>query len=236
MVVGNINSSGRLVETYVKDVLNTTPSAGNTGNYVYVDSQGNDTGRRYVNYDEGIYVGYRYFETRFGEDQAEYDSIVQYPFGYGLSYTTFEKQLTNTPVIDADGNIQVDVDVKNMGNMAGKEVVQLYYTPPYTLGGLEKSSKNLVAFAKTDLLAPGAAENVTLQFQLSDMASYDSSDHVQAWVVEDGTYTVSLGKNAHDSWDLFDLEVSGVEKDDIPDNAKIKNLFSDVEQGLDLMT
>jgi beta-glucosidase len=84
VVVGNINSSGRLVETYVKDVLNTTPSAGNTGNYVYVDSQGNDTGRRYVNYDEGIYVGYRYFETRFGEDQAEYDSIVQYPFGYGL--------------------------------------------------------------------------------------------------------------------------------------------------------
>ena len=233
---GKINPSGRLVETYVKDVMNTTPAASNTGNYVYVDDKGVDTGRRYVNYEEGIYVGYRYFETRFGDDEAQYDSVVQYPFGYGLSYTTFEQKITNSPAIDADGNITVIVEVKNTGSVAGKEVVQLYYTPPYTLGGIEKASKNLVAFAKTTLLSPGATETVTMQFNISEMASYDSSDVVQAWVVEDGNYTITLGKNAHDAWESFDLAVSGVAREDIPANVNIKNLFSEVEQGLNRMT
>ena len=236
VMVGNINPSGRLVETYVKDVLNTTPAAGNTGNYVYVDNQGVDTGRRYVNYDEGIYVGYRYFETRFGEDETRYDSIVQYPFGYGLSYTTFEQKITNAPAMDEDGNISVIVEVKNTGSVAGKEVVQLYFTPPYSVGGIEKARKNLVAFTKTDFLSPGSTETVTLQFHISEMASYDSREDVQAWVVEDGTYTITLGKNAHDAWAEVNLEVSGISKDDIAANAKIKNLFSDSEQGLDLMT
>lgn len=236
VMVGNINPSGRLVETYVKDVLNTTPAASNFGNYVYVDSQGVDTGRRYVNYDEGIYVGYRYFETRFGDDEAQYDSLVQYPFGYGLSYTTFEQKITNVPAVDADGNITVIVEVKNTGRLAGKEVVQLYYTPPYTVGGIEKASKNLVAFAKTEVLSPGAAETVRLQFNIAELASYDSRAAVQAWVVEDGTYMLTLGKNVHEAWETFSLDVSGIEKEDIAANAKIKNLFGEAEQGLDLMT
>ncbi len=236
VLAGKINPSGRLVETYVKDVLHTTPAASNTGNYLYVDSLGKDTGRRFVNYDEGIYVGYRYFETRFGGDEAQYESIVKYPFGYGLSYTTFDQKITNTPAIDAKGNIQVVVQVKNTGKVAGKEVVQLYYTPPYTSGGIEKSSKNLVAFAKTGLLAPNESETETLQFHVSDMASYDSRTDMQAWVVEDGTYTITLGKNAHAAWASVNLAVSGVKKSDIPANANIKNLFTEVGQGLHLMT
>lgn len=148
----------------------------------------------FVNYVEGIYVGYRFYETAAEEGLINYDESVVYPFGYGLSYTTFTQEMGDLTV--TDDTISVDVTVTNTGETAGKDVVELYYTPPYTNGGIEKASVNLAAFDKTDLLEPGASQTLTLTFRIEDMASYDYQN-AQAYVLEAGDYEISLRTDSH---------------------------------------
>lgn len=147
-----------------------------------------------MNYSEGIYVGYKFYETAAAEGAIDYDSMVAFPFGYGLSYTTFEQKLND--VTYKDGKVTVDVTVTNTGDTAGKDVVEVYYNPPYTEGGIEKASANLVGFEKTEKLEPGASEDVTVEFEDDDMASYDYKN-AKAYVLEKGDYNISINSDSH---------------------------------------
>ena len=230
---GKVNPSGRLSDTYAYD-LTTAPAYWNAGDFTYSNLK-----HHYVEYAEGIYVGYRFYETRYVDnttgvcDEAAYAKAVQYPFGYGLSYTTFEQSIADYKTTDSA--IEMTVEVKNTGAVAGKDVVQVYYTAPYTIGGIEKSHVVLAGFAKTSLLEPGASEKVTITFAPEDMASYDETG-AKAYVLEAGTYQIKLMSNAHDVIDQREYEVpatitySG-------DNARSTDLvaatneFEDVAQG-----
>ncbi|QIK69458.1 beta-glucosidase [Erysipelothrix sp. HDW6C] len=201
---GKVNPSGRLVDTYAYD-LKTAPSFYNTGEFEYTNADlvfGKDTWHhKYINYAEGIYMGYMFYETRFVDnatglvDEAAYNATVQYPFGYGLSYSQFEQKISNYAV--ADGKVSMEVTVTNTGTSAGKDVVQLYYTAPYTLGGIEKSHVVLGDFGKTAILEPGQSEKVNVTFDVEDMASYDYGKE-KAYVLESGNYEIKLMKNAHE--------------------------------------
>ena len=192
---GVVNPSGRLPDTYAYD-HSTAPAYWNAGDFSY----SNLDRRNYVEYVEGIYVGYRYYETRYIDnatgkcDESAYQKVVQYPFGYGLSYTSFEQAIED---FSADnGTITMKVKVTNTGNAAGKEVVQVYFTAPYTVGGIEKAHVVLAAFGKTGELQPNGSETVTLTFAVDDMASYDENG-VGCYVLEAGTYQIKLMANAH---------------------------------------
>lgn len=206
---GTINPSGRLADTYAYD-LSTAPAYYNAGDFAYLNGK-HELGPKtdyfkFLNYSEGIYVGYRFYETRFvdnetGEiDEEKYKDFVQYPFDYGLSYTTFEQSIENSEV--KDGKVNVKVKVKNTGDVAGKEVVQVYYTAPYYEGGIEKSHVVLGNFGKTSLLEPGKEETVEISFNVDDMASYDYMD-TKSYVLEKGQYEIKLMNNAHDVIDAF---------------------------------
>ena len=151
-----------------------------------------------MNYVEGIYVGYRFWETAAAEKLINYDESVVYPFGYGLSYTTFTQEMGE--ITESDGMISFDVTVTNTGDVAGKDVVEVYYNPPYTNGGIEKASVNLIAFEKTEILDPGASETVSISFNAEDMASYDHQD-AQAYVLEEGDYEISINSDSHNMID-----------------------------------
>ncbi len=189
ILTGAVNPSGRLTDTYAYDA-GSSPASVNFGDYPYT----NIKGRSFLNYNEGIYVGYRYYETYYADDEAGYKKAVQFPFGYGLSYTTFNWAVKNSE-FGAD-TISVDVEVKNTGKAPGKEVVQVYFSAPYTPGGIEKSAIELGGFAKTGLIQPGASETVTVTFPTRDMASYDMDG--QHYVLEQGTYQIRVGKNVHE--------------------------------------
>ncbi len=221
MLNGKVNPSGRLTDTIAYSV-DDHPSSVCFGSYEY------NGGKNFVEYYEGIYIGYRYFET-FAKDK------VQYPFGYGLSYTSFEKQVVSHN-FNSD-EISVDVTVKNTGNMAGKEVVQLYYSAPYTEGGIEKSAICLGGFAKTDLLQPGDSETLTVSFKTDDMASYDYKVN-EAWVLENGTYKIIVANDVRDHIASFDYEVAETKiiKNDSATGAAIENLFEDVYSGYEIMS
>ncbi|MGL4800044.1 MAG: glycoside hydrolase family 3 C-terminal domain-containing protein, partial [Cellulosilyticaceae bacterium] len=207
VLVGDVNPSGALVDTYAYDATS-SPAYQNFGYFSYPNARfgpnGNDWERAYVEYQEGIYVGYRYYETRFvdnqtGEcDEEAYKQVVQYPFGYGLSYTSFDQQITGFKA--KDDVIEVEVKVTNTGDVAGKEIVQVYHTAPYTVGGIEKSHVVLSAFGKTEILEPGKSETVTLTFPIEEMASYDYKD-AKAYVLEAGNYEIKLMDNAHQVMD-----------------------------------
>ncbi|MDZ5759430.1 glycoside hydrolase family 3 C-terminal domain-containing protein [Carnobacterium maltaromaticum] len=214
ILAGEINPSGRLVDTYAYDETS-APSFNNIGEFPYSNSEFDyekDTWHyKYVNYAESIYVGYRYYETRYIDnqtgkmDEATYEKAVQYPFGYGLSYTNFKQEITNFKV---DGNeAKMTVKVTNTGKKAGKDVVQLYYTPPYTIGGIEKSHVVLSGFAKTQELAPNQSEEVNLSFDVENMASYDEKQN-KAYVLEKGNYEIKLMNNSHDVIDSKNYEVA----------------------------
>lgn len=213
IVKGTVNPSGRTIETYVYD-QKATPAYNNYGNFAFdnvADLQEQYTAAdpafqgllSFVNYVEGIYVGYRFYETAFAEAQAgnmtyDYDSVVQYPFGHGLSYTQFTQEITS--LTDNGDAISVEVNVTNTGSVAGKEVIELYYTPPYNNGGIEKSAVNLINFTKTQVLEPGASETVTFTIPKEDMASYDSSSIKTAnggYILEAGEYVISARADAH---------------------------------------
>lgn len=193
---GEVNPSAKTSDTFVAD-LTKTPSYQNFGSFFYdnMDEFAVDgVVPSFVNYAEGIYVGYRFYETAAEEGLINYDEAVTYPFGYGLSYTEFTQQMGELKV--SDGVISVDVTVTNTGATAGKDVVEIYYNPPYTNGGIEKASVNLSGFAKTGLLEPGKSETVTVSFAEEDMASYDEVN-AKAYVLEAGEYKISLRSDSH---------------------------------------
>lgn len=218
VLAGNVNPSGRLNDTYVTDI-NSIPAVQNTGDYKYDNIPG--VGR--LDYEEGIYVGYRYYETLFEGDEEGYNEAVQYPFGYGISYTEFDQEIVNSEV--TEDTVSVEVKVTNTGDVAGKEVVQVYFNPPYTEGGIEKSTTELAAFAKTSELAPGASETVTIEFDVKDMSSWDLVNG--NYVLEAGDYEIRVAKDAHNTFDSFtttiDSDVVYVEDEDT--NTKYSSLF-----------
>lgn len=201
---GEVNPSGKTPDTFIYD-MTTAPWWNNAEKIEYtnladmaVEGMNAGTAQVYApaftNYVEGIYVGYKYYETAAQEGAIDYDKTVQYPFGYGLSYTEFEQKMGELE--EKDGQISVDVEVTNTGDAAGKDVVEVYYKSPYTNGGIEKSSANLIEFAKTDLLQPGESQIVTVTFSIEDMASYDENN-AKAYVLEKGDYIISINSDSH---------------------------------------
>ena len=226
VLTGEINPSGRLVDTYAYDV-SSAPASENFGDYKYT----NLDGMSFINYNEGIYIGYRYYETRYAGDEDGYRRAVQYPFGYGLSYTSFAWETANFQV--ADETVTWAVTVTNTGNMAGKDVVQLYFSAPYTPGGIEKSAIELAAYGKTSLLSPGQSETLTLSFPVRDMSSYDMTVN-QAYVLDAGTYEIKLGRSVHDIVAVQPYEVAStvVYDTDEVSGTSIHNQFSYADGGL----
>lgn len=207
IMAGDTNPSGRTVDTFAANALS-SPAAQNFGDYQYLDSSGNLTQYNYVTYEEGIYVGYRYYETRYedatlGQGDAgsfDYDAEVTYPFGYGLSYTSFD--WSDFACSWSGKTCTATVTVTNTGDVAGKDVVELYAQSPYTdydkANGVEKASVVLVGFAKTKLLQPGESQVVEVSFDESQLASYDSQN-AKTYILDAGTYYVTAGRNSHDA-------------------------------------
>jgi beta-glucosidase len=247
---GEVSPSGRTVDTYARQFKNdpTYVNFGNNallgGNIVPVDRgnyynlNGSTTNHNYtfVDYEEGIYVGYKYYETRGAGDAAWYNSNVIFPFGFGLSYATFTQELINEPqgsTIKKDETIDFKVRVKNTSSTyAGKEVIQIYVTAPYTSGGLEKPYVILAGFAKTGVLQPGQTQTVDIKINPYDFASYDAITN-ECFVLESGTYEIKLQKNAHTLIDSFTMNVpaQGIAwKDGV--NGVVQNRFSDIDDEL----
>ena len=238
---GEVNPSGKTPDTFIYD-MTTAPWWNNAEKTEYtnladmaVEGMNAGTAQVYApaftNYVEGIYVGYKYYETAAQEGAIDYDKTVQYPFGYGLSYTEFEQKMGELE--EKDGQISVDVEVTNTGDVAGKDVVEVYYKPPYTNGGIEKSSANLIEFAKTDLLQPGESQTVTVTFSIEDMASYDENN-AKAYVLEKGDYVISINSDSHTVLDQktytvdTDVVYKGENKRSSDDTAAT-NVFEDAK-------
>lgn len=240
---GDVNPSGRLVDTWAADFTK-NPSFVNFGTGCLPDTTDKYDGGMYysVDYEEGIYVGYRYYETR-GETDGEdwYNANVVYPFGYGLSYTTFDWTVGDASAseIELGTTITVPVTVKNTGSVAGKEVVQLYASAPYTLGGIEKAHKVLVGFAKTKLLQPGESETVTVSFDPYSTASYDyrdaNSNGFSGYELETGEYTLYVSRNAHESEKAIALNLAADVQigTDPTTDSEVVNRYTDSENFLD---
>lgn len=232
---GSVNPSGRTVDTYVYDLKN-TPYYNNYGSFLYnnVDDLKAELTEAdiayqgvlpFVNYVEDIYVGYKFYETAAAENLINYEEHVQFPFGYGLSYTTFSQEIQN--FTDNETTISLEVAVTNIGETAGKEVVELYYTPPYYDGGIEKASVNLIEFGKTNVIEPGASEVISFEIPKEDMASYDSAE-IKAenggYILEAGEYQVSVRSDSHTVLDEETFQINtdinyataGRESDDAP--------------------
>ena len=240
---GDVNPSGRLVDTWAADFTK-NPSFVNFGTGCLPDTTDKYDGGMYYSedYEEGIYVGYRYYETR-GETDGEdwYNANVVYPFGYGLSYTTFDWTVGDASAseIELGTTITVPVTVKNTGSVAGKEVVQLYASAPYTLGGIEKAHKVLVGFAKTKLLQPGESETVTVSFDPYSAASYDYRDAnnngFSGYELEAGEYTLYVSRNAHESEKAIALNLAADVQigTDPTTDSEVVNRYTDSEDFLD---
>lgn len=206
IVAGTVNPSGKTSDTFVAD-LTATPTWNNFGYFKYDNmdeyaytSNNFKTGEEetalpsFVNYVDGIYVGYRFYETAAAEGLINYDDTVVYPFGYGLSYTTFTQEMG--AISEDNGTISFDVTVTNTGDVAGKDVVEVYYNPPYTNGGIEKASANLIQFERTEVLQPGDSQTITVSFDAEDMASYDTYG-AGCYVLEAGDYQISINSDSH---------------------------------------
>lgn len=240
---GDVNPSGRLVDTWAADFTK-NPSFVNFGTGCLPDTTDKYDGGMYysVDYEEGIYVGYRYYETR-GETDGEdwYNANVVYPFGYGLSYTTFDWTVGDASAseIELGTTITVPVTVKNTGSVAGKDVVQLYASAPYTLGGIEKAHKVLVGFAKTKLLQPGESETVTVSFDPYSASSYDyrdaNSNGFSGYELEAGEYTLYVSRNAHESEKAIALNLAADVQigTDPTTDSEVVNRYTDSEDFLD---
>ena len=238
---GEVNPSGKTPDTFVYD-MTTAPWWNNAEKTEYtnladmaVEGMNAGTAQVYApaftNYVEDIYVGYKYYETAAQEGAIDYDKTVQYPFGYGLSYTEFEQKMGELE--EKDGQISVDVEVTNTGDVAGKDVVEVYYKPPYTNGGIEKSSANLIEFAKTDLLQPGKSQIVTVTFSIEDMASYDENN-AKAYVLEKGDYVISINSDSHTVLDqkTYTADDDVVYKEEnkrVSDDTAATNVFEDAK-------
>ena len=234
---GAVNPSGRTVDIYPADFTQ-DPTFVNFGHYQYENlSASNASGvGTFVQYEEGIYVGYRYYETAAVEGFIDYDEAVVYPFGYGLSYTTFDWAISNQELGGVDGNITVEVTVTNTGAVAGKDVVELYYSAPYYADrGIEKPSVVLGAFAKTGIIEPGQSETVTLTLAVEDMASYDYKTE-KAYVLDEGEYLITLQTDSHNvkegceptSYTVSGKQVYSGGNHRASDHAAVTNQFDDV--------
>ena len=201
---GEVNPSGKTTDTFIYD-MTAAPWWNNWENTHYsnmedmaVEGMNAGTAQTYypsfVNYVEGIYVGYKYYETAAAEGVINYDATVQYPFGYGLSYTTFTQEMSD--ITENDGTISFDVTVTNTGDTAGKDVVEVYFNPPYTNGGIEKASANLIRFDKTESLEPGESQTISISFPAEELASYDMSGD-GCYVLEEGDYIISVNSDSH---------------------------------------
>ncbi len=216
IICGNTNPSGRTVDTWLYNNFD-NPSLTNFGDFTYTDAAAvgltdtNDayqTNVNYVVYQEGIYVGYKYFETRYedyviGQGSAgtyNYEDTVYAPFGYGLSYTEWE--YSGFSVEETDDTFEVSLTVKNAGDVTGKHSVEIYMQKPYTDYdkdyGIEKSSVELVGFTKTDDIRPGYTENVTISVDKSEMKAYDSYN-AKTYIVDEGNYYLTVGSDSHDA-------------------------------------
>ena len=220
---GTVNPSGKTVEVWEKDFTegptwtnfgsneqNKNPDGTRMDAFMYAPDGTTDTGYRQLEYREGIYMGYRYYETLYADaaeaDKDEAYSNVLYPFGYGLSYTTFDWELSTdiAPTADitaANQTVTIRVKVTNTGDVAGKDVVQVYSNPPYTKGGIEKAAANLMGFAKTDMLEPGESQTVQVRFAAQDLASFDWNDandnDFKGYELETGDYIISANRDSH---------------------------------------
>lgn len=202
ILAGKVNPSGKTPDTLVKNIKE-SPAWNNYGDFAYnnVDNfkmknafTKMDIKPHFINYSENIYVGYKFYETAAKEGVINYDNLVAYPFGYGLSYTTFHEEMGE--INHHNDEIELTVTVTNTGNTPGKDVVEIYFEPPYTDGGTEKASTNLIAFSKTKELKAGESQNLKLSFKDSDMASYDANN-AKAYVLDQGKYVIHLQTDSH---------------------------------------
>ncbi len=245
---GNVSPSGRVCDTYSRD-FKKDPTWNNFGNNRVTNGDRYTSGGRnkayyFVDYEESIYVGYRYYETRGLTDGEEwYKNNVVFPFGYGLSYTTFNYNVTNktklnNSKIDPTKKITIEVEVENTGSVASKEVVEIYATAPYSAGGIEKAYKVLCGFEKTPLIEPGKKAKVSVEVDPYTIASYDCYDKnangFKGWELEGGQYTFHVSKNAHEAIDTIDMTLDASHKyeNDNVTGTKIENLFDDVDDQL----
>lgn len=240
VLTGKVNPSGRTVDTFAADAL-ASPAAQNFGDYAYYDENGEITKYNYVTYQEGIYVGYKYYETRYedvmlGQGNAgdfDYNQEVVYPFGYGLSYTSFDWKNQRT---SWDGTTcTVTVDVTNTGDKSGKDVVEIYAQSPYTQydidNGVEKSSVELVGYAKTSELEPGATETVEVTFDQEQLKSYDYNN-AKTYILDAGTYYITVAANAHEAVNNI-LTVKNVGQDG---NAQMVSEYIPANSDVDTIT
>ena len=257
IISGEVNPSGSLTDTWVYDSYS-APASEN-----FADQEADNTDGYYVDYVEGIYVGYRWYETAYAEnavitnttngityDYSDYDSIVRYPFGYGLSYTTFEQQIvggiSDGDALDPTGTISVEVQVTNTGDVAGKETVQVYVTVPYTEydkeNGIEKSEVTLVGYAKTGEIEPGESETVTVEISVEDyVSSYDSTHDngdgtYGSYMLDEGDYTFSIRSDAHTELDSVTIQLDETyfysgENQRSSDEQAAYNQFDDAARG-----
>ena len=239
ILAGKVNPSGHLVDTWPYDVKS-APSYQNFGNDTTLTyNKGAASGAKFTNYLEGIYVGYRYYTTRGMVDpEYDYDDEVQYSFGHGLSYTTFDKSIVESTVDAENQKVSLTVAVKNTGKVKGKDVIQIYTHAPYTDGGIEKAYYSLTAFQKTNEINPGETKNYKLEFSFRDIASWSTAKGY--YVLEKGEYEFSLRENA---WDLAVTSTNNknVVKYDLAEEVEFKksyqtgkdyaNIFEDVEFG-----
>lgn len=260
VLAGTVNPSGHTVDTYARD-FKLDPTWANMATYTSSGYNYSNLGKAFVNYTEGIYSGYRYYETRGYEEgmpesgakytatihgttttewDSWYEANVVYPFGHGLSYTTFEWEFAGANIEDGgqlekDGSLTVNVKVTNTGDVAGKDVVQLYFTAPYTDGGIEKPYVELGDFAKTELLAPGASQTLQLTVKTRDLASYDYNDAngngFYGYETEGGVYGIRLSRNAHDAviYKEWSVPEEGYAYSESESGNPVENRFEDAE-------
>ena len=224
---GEVNPSAKTPDTFARNIK-AGPAANNFGDFQYTNmtefaqedpfNKGTQTQPSFVNYSDSIYVGYRWYETAAAEGVIDYGNEVVYPFGYGLSYTTFSQSMSDITVDEASGTMSADVTVTNTGQIAGKDVVQIYDNPPYTDGGIEKAAANLVAYDKTKELAPGESQTVTVTWNRDALASYDAAS-AKAYVLEAGDYKISARSNSHDVIDEKTYTVDATQTFDTSDNT-----------------
>ena len=224
---GEVNPSAKTPDTFPRNIK-AGPAANNFGDFQYTNmtefaqddpfNKGTQTQPSFVNYNDSIYVGYRWYETAAAEGVIDYGNEVVYPFGFGLSYTTFSQSMSDISVDEATGAMSADVTVTNTGQVAGKDIVQIYDNPPYTDGGIEKASANLLSYEKTKALEPGESQTLTLTWNRDSLASYDSVN-AKAYVLEAGDYKISARSNSHDVIDEKTYTVDATQTFNTADNT-----------------
>ena len=224
---GEVNPSAKTPDTFPCNIK-AGPAANNFGDFQDTNmtefaqddpfNKGTQTQPSFVNYNDSIYVGYRWYETAAAEGVIDYGNEVVYPFGFGLSYTTFSQSISDISVDEATGAMSADVTVTNTGQVAGKDFVQIYDNPPYTDGGIEKASANLLSYEKTKVLEPGESQTLTVTWNRDSLASYDSVN-AKAYVLEAGDYKISARSNSHDVIDEKTYTVDATQTFNTADNT-----------------